>query len=172
MHGRQWIGGGLATLIVVGAAVAGSAGTAYASSFYDEMHNRDSGKCVNVAHDSGDNGASIQQYHCDNTPAAKFRFNDMGNGFFEIEGQNSHKCVQPHGGWIDNGVLLEQWDCWGSAAQQWQLQPTSGGAYRVVNMNSGMCIDVPYWSHDDWLQLQQWTCVPGAANQEFYLTGG
>jgi hypothetical protein len=172
MRKGRWIGGVLTLLIAGGVAVVGSAGTAQASSFYDEMHNRNSGKCVNVRYDSGENGAAIQQYHCDNTPAAKFRFNDMGNGFFEIEGQNSHKCILPWGAGTGDGVLLIQWDCWGYAWQQWQLQWTPGGAYRVVNRYSGKCIDVPYWSHDDWVQLQQWTCVAGAANQEFYLTGG
>jgi hypothetical protein len=143
-----------------------------ASSFYDELHNRNSGKCVNVQNGSPDAGVWIQQYHCDHTPADKFLFADLGNGYYEIEGQDSHKCVQPENGWYGNGVPLNQWYCTGSAAEQWQFQWATNGSYRLVNRSSGMCMDVPNWSSDDWVVLQQWTCAAGSANQEFYLLGG
>ncbi|MGC0420138.1 RICIN domain-containing protein [Embleya sp. AB8] len=149
-----------------------AAGAQPAASFWDEMHNRNSGKCVDVKNDSSDAGAWIQQYHCDHTPASKFLFADLGNGYFEIEGQNSHKCIQPQNGWGGNGVPLYQWYCNAGDAQQWQLQAATAGSYRVANKATGMCIDVPGWSSDDWVTLQQWTCVAGAANQEFYLQGG
>ena len=142
------------------------------SSFYDEMHNRNSGKCVNVNHDRSDAGAPIQQYSCDHTPADKFLFVDLGNGYWEIEGQNSHECVAPENNWTGNGVPLVQWYCQGNDAQQWQLQPATNGSYRAVDKASGLCMTVPNWSSDDWLQLQQQYCWIGAANQEFYLLGG
>ncbi|QUQ71179.1 RICIN domain-containing protein [Kutzneria sp. CA-103260] len=172
----------VAVLAFMGLIMAPSVGAAYGAdvaqgqvrarvlgSFWAEMHNRNSGSCVDVRDDSYDAGAWIQQYHCHNHPAQKFFFADMGNGYYEIEGQHSHKCITPQGGWLDNGVPLLQWYCLGYDNQQWQFQSATGGSYRVVNKASGKCIDVPNWSSNDSVILQQWICSPGAANQEFYL---
>jgi hypothetical protein len=137
--------------------------------FYAEAINRFSGKCINVAHGSGDNGAWIQQYHCDRTPAAKFLFIQNGEGYYEVQNQGSHKCIDIEfgGGWL--GARTQQFNCNGSATQQFALSELGNGYVKFVNRFSGRCIDVPNYSQADSVVLQLWNCVGGAENQEFRL---
>src|SRR3954453_438961 len=65
-----------------------------AGSFYTEVINRDSNKCMNVRHGSSTMGEAIQEYHCDHTPAAKFLFRDIGadasgTEWYQVGNQNS-----------------------------------------------------------------------------------
>jgi hypothetical protein len=176
------IAAGLAMAMVGAAAspasAAGTAGKTQAHSvrplgaFYAEVINRNSGKCVNLAHQSGDNGAWIQQYHCDNTPAAKFLFTSNSDGYYEIQNQSSRKCVDiEYGGWWD-GARTQQFNCNGSFTQQWKLNDLRNGYYSLINRYSSRCLDVPYASTDDSVVLNIWSCVGGHPEQEFRLNIG
>lgn len=173
MHIHRWAAIAMTSAVLATTVVVASAQAAYATEFYAEIHNRNSGKCVDVQYDSSASGAWIQQYHCDQTPAVKFLFADplipTNPKSFSIVGQDSNKCVQPLDPATYVGDPLVQEDCTISWAQQWWLRTTPDGSFQIVNVGSGMCIDVPNWSTDDWVVLQQWTCVPDAANQEFFL---
>ena len=140
--------------------------------FYAEAINRNSGKCVNVAGGSGDNGAWIQQYHCDRTPAAKFLFLQNGDGFYEISNQNSRKCIDIEYGWGHNGARTQQFNCNGSPTQQWRLADLGNGYYNFINRNSNLCLDVPWGSTADRVVLQLWACVPGSSQEQFRLNIG
>ena len=176
MRIHRWVVIAVTSVVTATTVVVGSAQAAYATDFYAEIHNRNSGKCVNVQYDSSASGAWIQQYHCDHTPAVKFRIVDAliptTPRSYAIVGQSSNKCVQPLDPATYLGDPLVQEDCTLSWAQQWELRAATGGSFQIVNAYSGMCIDVPNWSTDDWVVLQQWTCVPDAANQEFFLENG
>jgi len=141
--------------------------------FYAEVINRNSGKCVNLAGQSGDNGVWIQQYHCDNTPAAKFLFLQNSEGYYEISNQSSRKCVDIEFGGNWNGARTQQFNCNGSETQQWRLNELNNGYVTLINRHSGnKCLDVPFRSTDDRVVLQIWECFPGATEQEFRLNIG
>ncbi|MEU0883847.1 RICIN domain-containing protein [Lentzea sp. NPDC005914] len=140
--------------------------------FYAEAINRNSGKCVNLAGQSGDNGAWIQQYHCDHTPAAKFLFLQNRDGFYEISNQSSRKCIDiESGGWW-NGARTQQFNCNGSLTQQWRLDDLGNGYYNFVSRYSNRCLDVPWASTDDRVILNIWDCVAGTGEQQFRLNIG
>ena len=140
--------------------------------FYAEAINRNSGKCVNLAGQSGDNGAWIQQYRCDHTPAAKFLFLQNRDGFYEISNQSSRKCIDVESGGWWNGARTQQFNCNGSLTQQWRLADLGNGYYNFVNRNSNLCLDVPFASTADRVILNIWQCVAGAPEQQFRLNIG
>ncbi|TWP47020.1 RICIN domain-containing protein [Lentzea tibetensis] len=175
------VAAGLAIAAALGAAAPATAATGAAAvikpaslpgAFYAEAINRNSGKCINVAGGSGSNGAWIQQYRCDNTPAAKFLFLQNTDGYYEVQNQSSRKCVDIEygGSWL--GARTQQFNCNGSQTQQFRLTELGNGYVKFVNRFSGRCIDVPNYSHDDRVVLQLWNCVAGAENQEFRLNIG
>ena len=140
--------------------------------FYAEAINRTTGRCVNVAGGSSDNGAWIQQYHCDHTPAAKFLFLQNRDGFYEISNQASRKCIDIEYGWSHNGARTQQFNCNGSQTQQWRLADLGNGYHNFVNRHSNKCLDVPWGDAADRLVLQIWECAPGAPEQQFRLNIG
>jgi len=156
------------------AALAATIAPAFAApgAFYAEMINRNSGKCANVAHGSDDNGAWIQQYHCDHTPAAKFLFIQNRDGYYEIQNQNSHRCIDTEYGWNHNGARTQQFNCNGSFTQQWQLVDLGNGYHNVVQRSGNRCVDVPFGTTDDWVPLQLWDCVAGSAQEQWRLNIG
>jgi hypothetical protein len=168
----------LATVLTASPASAAPAPGTPSGSFWTEVINRDSGKCVNVRHGSSDSGAAIQEYHCDHTPAAKFLFRDMGEDpavreWYEIENQNSRYCVAPQ---QFNSIpyrpdeLIQNF-CTGHSTEQWTLAWQPNGFYRIINRETGLCISTR-WDRDDWTQLFEETCFPGSADQDWSLRLG
>ncbi len=165
-----------ATVLAAGAANAAPAQGVPAGSFYTEVINRDSGKCVNVRHGSSGERVAIQQYHCDKTPAVKFLFRDQGADasgveWYQIENQGSRRCVSP-ASWTDDPWQpdeLVQLGCLMARYEMWKLTRQVSGAYELVNQETGRCLGTPGWSREDWTQLQEQHCSPGQANQEWWL---
>ncbi|MFI6095699.1 RICIN domain-containing protein [Lentzea sp. NPDC051213] len=148
------------------------AAAALPGAFYAEAIIRNSGKCVNVAGGSSDNGAWIQQYRCDRTPAAKFLFLSNADGYYEISNQSSRKCIDiEHGGYW-NGARTQQFNCNGSFTQQYRLVDLGNGYYNFVSRFSGRCVNVPWGNTDDRVVMNIWDCIPGKAEQQFRLNIG
>jgi len=163
-------------LTAVPASAAPAPGTP-SGSFWTEITNRDSGKCLNVRHGSSDWGAAIQEYHCDHTPAAKFLLRDMGEDpavreWYQIENQGSRYCVGPQQWGSDpRPDNLIQEGCTADHSEQWTLAWQSNGSYRIINRETGRCISTQ-WNRDDWTQLVEETCHPGFADQDWWLRLG
>jgi hypothetical protein len=134
-----------------------------------EVINRNSGKCLNVAHGSSSPGAWIQQFHCDGTGASRFLFFRNRDGYYEIQNESSARCVDVENLGQYNGARTQQYFCNGSETQQWRLDSQGNGYSKLVNRFSGRCLDVPWGSQDDWVVLNVWDCVGGAPEQEFRL---
>jgi hypothetical protein len=167
----------LAAVVTASPAHAGPAPGTPSGSFYAEVVNRDSAKCMNVRHGSGDWGAAIQEYHCDHTPAAKFLFRDMGEDpavreWYQIENQNSRYCVGPQSWGSDpRPDNLIQEGCTGTLSEHWTLAWEPNGYYRIINRETGRCISTQ-WDRNDWTQLVEETCVTGFADEDWQLRIG
>jgi hypothetical protein len=166
----------LATALVASPAHAGPAPGTPSGSFYAEVINRDSLKCMNVRGGSGSMGAAIQNYHCDHTPAAKFLFRDMGEDpavreWYAIENQHSRYCVSPHS-WGDAGPDdLVQTSCRSTANDMWTLAWEPNGYYRIINQQTDKCISTN-WERADGKQLIEEACRAGDLDQDWSLRIG
>ncbi|MEU9801507.1 RICIN domain-containing protein [Streptomyces sp. NPDC051000] len=80
--------------------------------------NTNSGKCLEIRRDSTENGATANQWTCNNSPTQQWKTtNPTGRG--TIVNANSGLCLEITTGSVDNGALTAQWDCNGSPAQKW-----------------------------------------------------
>jgi hypothetical protein len=162
------------TVLMPAAAHATPAPGVPAGSFYTEVINRDSDKCMNVRHGNSKMGEAIQEYHCDHTPAAKFLFRAMGSDasgteWYQVENQNSRYCLSPQS-WVNaGGDPLIQFACQNSRYEMWKLVQQPFGYYELANRETGRCVAIPDWNRDDWTQLKELDCVAGRADQEWYL---
>ncbi|MFJ7244267.1 ricin-type beta-trefoil lectin domain protein [Kitasatospora sp. NPDC098652] len=116
------------------------------------------GKCLDDFGASTVNGAQVNLYDCNGSPAQ--RWTVAGDGSLSVLG----KCLDVSGGGTGNGTKVQIWDCNGTGAQVWQPQP--GGA--LLNPRSGRCLDVPGANTANGIQLQIYDCN-GTAAQKWAL---
>ena len=137
--------------------------------------NRHSGKVIDVAGLSRDNGGNITQYHDWYGNNQKWTAYEVGGGYWKFVNVNSNKVIDVAGYSRDDGGNIHQWDDVGGANQQWWLTGIGGGYWKIINRLSGKLIDVEGGvsgaSISDSRNIQQWSDSNGA-NQHwaFYPT--
>jgi glucoamylase len=119
----------------------------------------ESGKCIDDAGASTNNGAAIQIWTCNGTNAQSWTWSS-GAGTLGI----LDKCIDVTGGGTANGTKIQLWDCNGTGAQQWRWRQQS----RLVNPQSGRCLDATGGGTADGTRLQIWDCNDTAA-QDWHL---
>jgi hypothetical protein len=115
---------------------------------------------LDVAGASGDNGANVQMYTRNETPAQRLIavFHDTGDGigYYTLTFVASGKVLDVAGGSRKNGANVQQYDGNGTLAQRWVFLEDSKG-YEIVNVGSGLSLDVAGGSSASSANLQQWT---------------
>jgi glucosylceramidase len=117
-----------------------------------------SGRCVDDAGNSADNGTQVQIYDCNGTSAQRWTIGS--NGTLRVNG----KCMDVRDRGTSNGSRVQIWDCTGASNQAWQV---SGD--RILNTGSGRCLDDTDWRPDNSTPLQIWDCT-GADNQRWTVS--
>ena len=129
-----------------------------------------SSKCIDVAAASLNDGANVQQYHCNGTGAQKFDLTYMGSGWYRILNANSGKSLDVASASLGDGANIQQWSDNGSGAQRFAIKATAVATeFTIENQASGKCVDIVDWSTADGGNIQQWACS-GGQNQKFRFT--
>lgn len=105
------------------------------------------GRCLDVASGNGANGASIQLWDCNGTPAQQWL----------IEGTQIRsalgRCLDTSAGNGGNGGSIQLYDCNGSPAQQW-----SGMLPGALRNGLGSCLDVCAANSGNGASIQAFQC--------------
>ena len=125
--------------------------------------------CVSVSGSSSANGANIVQSSCNGANNQKWKFNNKGNGFYELQAIHSNKCMDVAGISNSNGANIHQYDCSNGANQQWQPTATNGGKFSLKARHSDRCLDLAGGSNANGTNIQQYGCNARNTNQEFTL---
>nr|WP_168801546.1 RICIN domain-containing protein [Glycomyces buryatensis] len=125
-----------------------------------------SGSCVDVFGASTANGAEIAQYGCNGGANQTWRFQGLGNGYYQIVAGHSGKCLDVASVSTADGARVIQWTCGSGMNQQWEVRDAGDGQVRLVARHSGKCLDVPSSATADGTRLQQYSCN-GGQNQRF-----
>ncbi len=123
-------------------------GTALRSAF--------NGRCVDIPGANPVDGARLQMYDCNGTPAQQWTAG--GDGTLRAMG----KCMDPAGGALANGTPIQLVTCNGNPVQRFTLS----GAGDLVNVSAGRCVDIKDRNSANGAQLQLWDCS-GGANQKW-----
>ncbi|MEU6404962.1 ricin-type beta-trefoil lectin domain protein [Streptomyces sp. NPDC046985] len=113
-------------------------------------------QCMDVRDASSADGAAVQLWKCNGTPAQQWKVDATGQTVRALG-----KCLDAASGGTADGTAIQLWTCNGTGAQVWQ--PQSNGALR--NPQSGKCLDVPNSSADWGTRLQLFDCNGTAAQQ-------
>ncbi|MEV7190220.1 RICIN domain-containing protein [Streptomyces sp. NPDC093510] len=122
---------------------------------------RHSGKCVEVADGSSDDGAEVVQRGCDSGLEQQWRFEDAGGGYVRVLSQHSGKCLDVADESTADGAFVNQYRCSSGAHQQWRFEERGDDTYRLVARHSGKCLDVADKSASDDARLVQSSCGDG-----------
>jgi len=133
--------------------------------------NVNSGSCVDDAAFGTQNGATLQQWACNNygQPNQNWQFKPTSDGYYKVIVQQAPTLAWDVANWgTANGSPIQLWSYGGGANQQWMPVAVGGGAYKFVGRSSGKCLDVPGASKNNGVQLQLWDCN-GTGAQSFRL---
>lgn len=127
-----------------------------------------SGKVLDVAGYSTDDGASIHQWTYNGTTNQQWNLEDTGGGTFLIRNVGSGKVLDIVDSSYDMGAYVTQMSDSGSYSQQWYIDDLGDGTKIITNANSGMLLDVEGISMDDGALVHQWENW-GGPNQQWRL---
>ncbi|GHF43490.1 hypothetical protein GCM10018790_21400 [Kitasatospora xanthocidica] len=157
-----------AAAAIVGAAVAlataalpATPAAAYSGGFRipssSTLVNAHSGKCLEIADWSWDNGAPARQWDC--TGGANQRWNfQLAGGIMMLVNAHSGKCLEVADWSMDNGAPARQWDCTGGWNQGWQYSGQIGSRKELglSNLNSAALLEIADWRTDTGAPARQW----------------
>jgi hypothetical protein len=135
-----------------------------------------SGKFINVAGASSDNGAKIHQWNNPHAPETQWRIRMVPSSQFDTPGatyaiQNNKargKFLNVYGASYDNGAKICLWDNPQMPETQWHIKSIGGGKYNITNVKSKKCINVAGAEHHNGAWIHQWD-NPNAAETQFRL---
>ena len=137
-----------------------------ASDQWFRLVNRQSGKVLDVAGPSNDDGANIHQWSWVNGESQQWRLEADDIGAYKVFNRASGALPDVAGGSWDNGANVQQWSDVGTPQQRWLLQPVGDGFYKLVNRETGRVMEAIYDDNTDGGNVQQWDYV-GGTNQQW-----
>ncbi|MFG3257436.1 RICIN domain-containing protein [Streptomyces sp. NPDC048172] len=127
-----------------------------------------SGKCVDVADESLDDGARVDQWSCGGGLHQQVWLQDAGDGTVRAMLRHSGKCLEVSDASKDDGAAVVQSACGEGDSQRWTVKDAGAGeSVTLVARHSGKCLDVQNRSNEDGATVVQWTCDDAADNQRW-----
>lgn len=117
------------------------------------------GRCVDIPGANPVDGARLQMYDCNGTPAQQWTIN--GDGTVRAMG----KCMDAAAAGTANGTPIQLYTCNGTSAQRFTL--TAAGD--LVNVAANRCVDIVDRNTANGALLQLWDCT-GGSNQKWSRT--
>ena len=133
-----------------------------------KITSKQSGKVLDVAGISKDNGANIQQWEWLNGNHQQWIITSVDN-YYKVESVHSGQAVDVVASSVENGANVSQWPYYGNSNQQWAIEHVADGYFRFVNRNSGKAMDVEGFSNDNGANVSQYQ-YNGTDNQLWSLT--
>lgn len=115
-----------------------------------------SGKVLDVANVSTEDGAKINQWTSTGGANQKFKVDDMGSGYYKITSVNSGKVLDDPNYSTASGTQIQQATDNGSDAQRWKIEDMGDGSFKVTSKASGLVLDLSGSSANDGAAIQQW----------------
>jgi Ricin-type beta-trefoil lectin domain len=130
--------------------------------------NRRSDKALDVAGQSTQDGANIQQWGYADQAKQNWDVVDLGNSKVAIISRYSGKAITVQGGRDNNGANIIQRNWNGAPQQRWRLEQVDGDYYRIVSVDNSKCLDVTEESKQNGASIQLWAYA-NQANQQWRL---
>ncbi|WP_135363264.1 glycoside hydrolase family 11 protein [Halosimplex halophilum] len=127
------------------------------------IQNVNSGKAMDVAGESTEDGANVQQYSYWGGSNQQWNVTATGNGY-RIENVNSGKVLDVSNSSTDDGANVQQYTDYGNDNQRFHIHDQGGGQYHIQPIHSDKAVEVEGSSGSDGANVQQYSWS-GSGNQ-------
>ncbi|MEI9807477.1 MAG: RICIN domain-containing protein [Bacteroidota bacterium] len=131
---------------------------------------RHSGKALTIKGASNANGADAEQRSYDGDNNQKWKFDEVGGGYYRVFNVNSGKVLDVDGGSTANGAQIQQWPWDGSNEQRWKLEKNSAGYFGVQVKLSGKYMGVENASNANGASVEQRNTNASDYNRQWAIT--
>ena len=115
-----------------------------------------SSRALDVAGGSKDDGARIQQYDDNGTPAQQWKLDVQPDGSYRIQNVGSGKVLDVFEAANTNGAALKQWTDYGSPNQRFEVRDLGNSVVSLTAKHSGKVVEVGGFSRDNGGGVQQY----------------
>lgn len=129
---------------------------------------RHSGKCMEVAGWSKNQGANVIQWSCHGGNNQRWKKLDGGAGYWLLQNVNSGLCMSIDQAVTGTGGNVVQRPCDGRENQRIMPNNLFDNVHQFAFRHSGICIDVGGHGKNDGANIIQWNCTANP-NQRFAL---
>ena len=133
-----------------------SPGNVFSGATYKLIH-QGTNKALDVAGNSPDPGANVQQWVDNGNDAQRWVITREADGHFKLRHQGTSQCLDVAGNSSADGANVIQWTDNGNDAQRWMLRAMEDGYYKLIHKNTDKVLDVAGNSGADGANVQQWT---------------
>ncbi|PWJ37984.1 RICIN domain-containing protein [Sediminitomix flava] len=132
------------------------------------IQNKNSNLYVEIASQSIDNGANVQQWSGQTGNHKKWEITQVDGEWYKIVNVNSGKSLEVANRSTANGGNIQQWNYTDQPQKQWKFVNTTDGYFSIINRLSGKAMEVAARSTINGGNIQQWgTYNSGATHKEF-----
>lgn len=118
----------------------------------------DSGKYVCVENCGSTNGYRIIQYQFETNPWFKWRFENVGDGWYKVSSLNAlSRCIDVSGVSTEPGADCILWDYLGGGNQKVRIEPKPSGRFKFYFQHDGMTWDIPGGQTGNNVPLEQYS---------------
>ncbi len=127
-----------------------------AAPFGDRITVSHSGKALDVAGVSMDDGAGVIVWPPNGGVNQKWNIEPLGDGNVRLVAGHSGKVLDVAGASKEDGAGIVQWPWNGGPNQRWKMERLDDGMYRFTAGHSGKVLDVAGLNADDGAPVVQW----------------
>ncbi|MGL1934452.1 MAG: RICIN domain-containing protein [Fibrobacterales bacterium] len=126
-------------------------------------------KCIDVTGASSQDGANVQQYDCNNTPAQQWEFNEIETDVYTIRNTGSGKLLDVEG-W-GQGENVQQWGTEvNSQGKKWKVVPITDGVVTIRPMSSlYKCLSIVDGSDNNGTNVISHKCMNSEHGKAFWI---
>lgn len=121
------------------------------NAFY-KLRARHSGKFAEVAGESTENNATLEQVSENESYSQQWQFVETERGVYQIVNRNSKLALDAV---IESDNVI-QYSYWGGNNQRWKITGAGNGSYYVVNKGNNRMLEVYYAEMEDGAKVQHW----------------
>ena len=115
-----------------------------------------SGKVLDVAGISEDDGATIHQWESLGNPNQQWQVEPLDDGSYRVTAAHSGKVAEVADASTEDGANVQQWTWTGGDHQRWEIEAVGEETYRLRAVHSGKVMDVSGADTGNGANVVQW----------------
>ena len=107
-----------------------------------KLTHKGTNQCLDVAANSNQPGANVQQYTDNNNDAQRWVITLESDGFYKLKHKGTNQCLDVVNNSNQSDADVQQYTDLGNDAQRWKLEAMSDGYFKLTHKGTNQCLDV------------------------------